>query len=197
MARTGRPREFDRELAVDRAMHLFWEKGFESTSLTDLRKSLGDLSAASFYAAFGSKQALYIECLERYMGSCGEVTSVLDDVSLTPKAAVQAMLYRVIDVQTSPESPSGCMAVLSGLNCLDENKEVEKLTFELRKFTREAVGRAISKAVETGELSQDVDAETLNMLLDCFIKGIAIQARDGVPADVLHRAADKLLELWH
>ena len=75
MARTGRPREFDRDKAIDAAMNAFWERGFESTSLSDLRDLL-NLSSASFYAAFGSKKSLYEECLKRYSETCGEVLEV-------------------------------------------------------------------------------------------------------------------------
>ncbi|TKI08856.1 TetR/AcrR family transcriptional regulator [Martelella alba] len=195
MARMGRPREFDRDKAVDKAMNLFWQKGFESASLADLRQTL-QLSSASFYAAFGSKQALYKECLERYTQSCGEVASVLNNESLSPKVAMQTMLHKTIAMQTSPQSPAGCMAVLSGLNCDDENKEIELLAQTVRQQTRDAVRRCVVRGIEQGEFSQSVNPDEFTLLLDCFIKGIAIEARDGVTEATLCAAADKLLVLW-
>lgn len=197
MARTGRPRAFDRDNAVNKAMNLFWEKGFESTSLADLRKTLGNMSSASFYAAFGSKQALYKECLDRYVQSCGSVSAVLDNEELSPREAMQAMLYDTISMQTSPQSPSGCMAVLSGLNCLDENKEVEAVTQQVRKDTRDAIKRCVTRGVEQGQLAQTVSVEAYTMMLDCFVKGVSLQARDGVSEDLLKEASDQLLSHWN
>ncbi|WP_115718010.1 TetR/AcrR family transcriptional regulator [Gallaecimonas mangrovi] len=195
MARTGRPREFDRDSAVDAAMNLFWEKGFESTSLADLRKTLGNLSSASFYAAFGSKQALFEECLARYTESCGAVSAVLDNTDMAPKAAMKAMLYDTISVQTSPQSPAGCMAVLSGLNCLDENKEVEALTRQVRQQTRDAIGRCVARAVAANAL-KGINADAYTLMLDCFVKGIAIEAKDGASEAMLKASAEQLLQLW-
>ena len=73
MARTGRPRGFDRDEAITQAMHLFWEHGYEGASLAVLRHAMGDISSASFYAAFGSKEALYRETLERYLDKHGGI----------------------------------------------------------------------------------------------------------------------------
>ncbi len=196
MARTGRPRAFDRDEAVSKAMNLFWEKGFESTSLADLRETLGKMSSASFYAAFGSKQALYKECLARYIQSCGAAGQVLNDERISPREAMQTMLYDTISMQTSPLSPSGCMAVLSGLNCLDENKEVEALTRQARKDTRDAIERCVNRGIEQGQLPPTVNIEAYTLMLDCFVKGISLQARDGLSGQVLKESADQLLASW-
>ncbi|WP_111896261.1 TetR/AcrR family transcriptional regulator [Acinetobacter sp. MB5] len=195
MSRTGRPREFNRDKAIDSAMNLFWEKGFESTSLADLRQTL-NLSSASFYAAFGSKKILYAECLNRYMETCGQVTIALDDLSISPRKAIENMLHQTISMQTSTLSPSGCMAVLSGLNCCDENKEVEQLTKNVRKQTRDAISRCVLRGIESGELPENTNVEVITLMIDCFVKGIAIQARDHVSKDQLLAAADTLLQCW-
>ncbi len=195
MARTGRPREFDREKAIETAMNTFWEKGFETTSLADLRTVL-NLSSASFYAAFGSKKALYEECLKRYTDTCGEVTSYLDDGSKSPKQAIQSMLRHTVAVQTSSTSPQGCMAVLSGMNCCDDNKEVETLTFSVRKQTRDAIFRCVTRGIERGELAATTDAESYTLMLDSFVKGISIQAKDGATEEQLLAAVDYLLMNW-
>ena len=94
MARTGRPRQFNREDAIKSAMDLFWQKGYESTSLAELRKVLGNISSASFYAAFGSKQALYSECLALYTSTCGETFSELENESVPAKAAIKNMVFK-------------------------------------------------------------------------------------------------------
>lgn len=195
MARTGRPREFDRDKAIDAAMNAFWERGFESTSLSDLRDLL-NLSSASFYAAFGSKKSLYEECLKRYSETCGEVTSYLVDLSKSPREAMRDMLKHTIQIQTSSTSPLGCMAVLSGIHCSEDNKEVEELAFTVRKQTRDAIWGCVKRGVEQGELPASTDIETYTLMLDSFVKGIAIQAKDGASSDALLKAADCLLLSW-
>ncbi len=92
MPRTGRPRAFDRSAALDAAMRLFWEHGYETTSLDQLKRAMGSLSPASFYAAFGSKAALFKEALARYRSTYGQVTAPLYDQSLPPRQAIEQSL---------------------------------------------------------------------------------------------------------
>lgn len=195
MARTGRPREFDRDNAIEQAMNLFWENGFESTSLAELRKTLG-LSSASFYAAFGSKQSLYEECFRHYSQTCGEFISELKNQDVCAKQALKNMLHKTISVQTSKTSPSGCMAVLSGLNCGEENKAVEELTRHARQKSYQALKECVKRAVDEGELPATTNIDTFTMAIDTFIKGISIQARDGASAQALHAASEHILSLW-
>ncbi len=195
MARTGRPREFDRDKAIEIAMNTFWEKGFESTSLADLRQVL-NLSAASFYAAFGSKKKLYEECLAKYTETCGQVTSYLNDPLISPREAMLNMLSRTVFVQTSSDSPAGCMAVLSGLNCCDENKEIEHLTAEVRKRTRDAIQQCVIRGIESGELAKDTNIDGYSLMLDCFVKGISLQAKDGVSKEMLMAAVNQIMQSW-
>jgi len=196
MARTGRPRLFDREAAVRKAMVLFWRKGFESTSLADLRQALDCHSAASFYAAFGSKQALYRECLELYLQTCGESVPELENLSVSARQAMHNMLDRTIRMQTSELTPRGCMAVLSGLNCGEENQDIEQLALAVRERIREAVRRCVLRGVEQGEFTVAPDPETLATLLATFINGLSIQSRDGQSREQLLAAAQALMELW-
>jgi len=196
MARTGRPRTFDRDAAVEQAMKLFWARGFEPTTLADLRAALGDLSAASFYAAFGSKEALFSECLALYMRTCGELTDCLRQPDLSHRDAMCSLLYRAIRVQTAPDKPSGCMAVLSGLNCFGGNGAVAEEVAEARRFTREAIAECVRAGQAAGELPADTDGAALTLVLDTFLKGVAVQARDGIDAEQLHRSAELLMQLW-
>ncbi|GHB18710.1 TetR/AcrR family transcriptional regulator [Salinicola rhizosphaerae] len=195
MARTGRPREFDRESAVRQAMNLFWAKGFESTSLSDLKSTLGGLSSASFYAAFGSKKALYEECLAEYMGTCGELVATLRDESLSAREALRVMLWRSIEIQTSRDSPLGCMAVLSGIVCDDDNADVAELARNARKVNRDAIADCLARGVANGELADDGSAEAFTLTLDSFLKGLAVQSRDGISREALLRSADQLLSI--
>ncbi len=197
MARTGRPREFDREAAVKKAMDLFWQKGFESTSLAELRKTLGNLSAASFYAAFGSKRALYKECLNLYTHTCGETLSELTNPAVSCKTAIKNMLVKTITLQTSSATPTGCMAVLSGLNCCDDNKEIEQMALSVRNDIRQALTACVERGIKQGEWqSKEINVLCFVMMLDTFINGISIQSRDGISREQLLAACDLFAESW-
>ena len=115
MARSGRPRGFDRDAALDSAMHLFWEHGYEGASLLALRQAMGDISSASFYAAFGSKEALYRETLTRYLAVHGGIVGALDDETLSPRSRLEQALIASVAVQTDPAHPKGCMMTLSAI----------------------------------------------------------------------------------
>ncbi|ADT89109.1 MULTISPECIES: TetR/AcrR family transcriptional regulator [Vibrio] len=196
MARTGRPREFNRDEAVKKAMDLFWKKGFEGTSLSELRTALGHLSAASFYAAFGSKRALYQECLELYTQTCGETLSELNHEDVPAKTAIKNMLVKTINMQTSPMTPTGCMAVLSGLNCCDDNKEIEQMALSVRNDIRSALKKCVYRGIEQGEWQQDLDADSFILMIDTFINGLSIQSRDGMSREQLLDACEQFLERW-
>ena len=116
MAQMGRPRTFDRDAAITQAMHLFWEQGYDSTSLSQLKANIGSgISAPSFYAAFGSKEALFKEVMERYLNSHGKVTDSLYDPQLPAREAIETTLRRSANMQCETGHPRGCLVAL-GLN---------------------------------------------------------------------------------
>lgn len=124
MARTGRPRAFNRDEAVAAAMLLFWEYGYESTSLAQLRAAMGDISAASFYAAFESKESLFREVMDQYISTYGQVSESFRDTNLTSKAAIEQGLRRSAKMQTESSHPLGCLLVLSAVNCSPEQQHI-------------------------------------------------------------------------
>lgn len=196
MARTGRPRQFNREDAIKTAMTLFWQKGYESTSLIELRKALGNISSASFYAAFSSKKDLYRECLALYTSNCWETFSELENESIPAKAAIKNMIFKTIHMQTSAKQPSGCMIVLSGLNCCEENKEIEQMALSVRNDIRKALVKCIERGVAQQEWQQEMTVEQFMLILDTFLNGISIQSRDKIPREKLLEACDLFLDRW-
>ena len=196
MPRTGRPRQFDRDGALDAAMQLFWRQGYESTSLDQLKRAMGGLSAASFYGAFGSKEKLYREALARYLDTYGQVVAPLYDASLSPRDALDQVLRRSARLQTDPQFPKGCMVVLSVSNASPENNHLQALVAAERGRTRDAIRHCIERAVASGELRQDADAEGLATLADALLVGMSVQARDGVSHTVIEAAVSSLLRLW-
>ena len=196
MPRTGRPRQFDREGALDAAMQLFWRQGYESTSLDQLKRAMGGLSAASFYGAFGSKEGLYREALARYLDTHGQVVAPLHDDTLKPRDALEQALRRSARLQTDARLPGGCMVVLSAVNASPENAHLQALVAAERVRTRDAIRGCVARAVALGELRADADAEGLATLSEALLVGMSVQARDGVPQAAIEAAVSSLLQLW-
>ncbi|WP_082463339.1 TetR/AcrR family transcriptional regulator [Sphingomonas sp. Leaf34] len=196
MARSGRPRGFDRHAALDSAMHLFWEHGYEGASLLTLRHAMGDLSSASFYAAFGSKEALYRETLARYLDRHGGIVGALDDDRLAPRARLEQALMASVAVQTDLAHPKGCMITLSATISSDAGASIRALTKAEREVTRQALHRCIAAGVAAGDLDLTTDVAGLVALYDGLLLGVSIQARDGVGADTIRAGIGYAMAAW-
>ncbi|HHW35705.1 MAG TPA: TetR/AcrR family transcriptional regulator [Bacillales bacterium] len=196
MPRTGRPRSFSRDKAVAAAMLLFWEYGFESTSLAQLRAAMGDISAASFYAAFESKEALFREAVDQYIFTYGHVSQSFRDTSLTSKAAMERGLRQSAQMQMENSHPSGCLLVLSAVNCSPKQQHIRDLLSKERERVRGWIKECIERAVANGELPESTDISMVVMLFETFLRGISIQARDGVPYEAIDAAITQLMCVW-
>jgi AcrR family transcriptional regulator len=196
MARSGRPRGFDRDAALDSAMHLFWEHGYEGASLLTLRHAMGDISSASFYAAFGSKEALYREALARYLDRHGSIIDALDDERLPPRARLEQALIASVAVQTDVAHPTGCMVTLSATISSEASASTRALTRIEREATRQALRRCITAGVNAGDLGSGADVAGLVALYDGLVLGISIQARDGIPAETMRAAIRHAMAAW-
>ncbi|MGG3308358.1 TetR/AcrR family transcriptional regulator [Paenibacillus lautus] len=127
MPRTGHPRTFNRDEAVAAAMILFWEYGFESTSLAQLKAAMGDISSASFYAAFKSKEDLFREVIDRYTSMYGHASETFKNTNITSRAAMELGLQEAARFQTENTHPLGCLLVLSTVNCSPEQQHIQDL----------------------------------------------------------------------
>lgn len=196
MARTGRPRSFDREKAVIAAMHLFWQHGYEGTSLDQLRGAMGDISSASFYAAFGSKEALYREAVAEYLRTHGQVMTALHDESVSPRTRIERTLRGSANMQTAPSHPTGCMVALSATVCSENGAPVQAITAAERKANREAIVACVQAGIDVGALRPDTDVSGLAALFEGVLVGLSIQARDGIPGKVIDAAITQALKAW-
>ncbi|PUB24917.1 TetR family transcriptional regulator [Promicromonospora sp. AC04] len=195
MARTGRPREFDRDAAVQAALWLFWEHGYEATSLAQLRARMG-ISSASFYAAFGSKEALFEEVVRTYAGSFGRVTEAVGQDSLPPRAAVEYVLRASARMQTEPGHPSGCLMVLAAAVGGTDHATVRALLADHRAVVRRNVRAGIERAVDAGELPAAIDADGMSVMITGFLWGLSVESRDGTPMETLDAAITQLMQVW-
>ncbi|MFE7659748.1 TetR/AcrR family transcriptional regulator [Streptomyces celluloflavus] len=195
MSPAGRPRAFDVEEVLEAAMLLFWEQGYEATSLAQLRAATG-LSSASLYGAFGSKEGLFKRAVEHYMKGPGGTLDVIEDESVSPRVAVAGLLHGSIDMQADTSHPTGCLIALSGTMRApgEEHTGVRAAVAARREADRVRIRACVERGVAVGELDADVDGATT--MIHSFLLGLSTQLRDGVAAATLHTAVDVLLLNW-
>ena len=194
----GRPRTFDRDAAVQQALYLFWQQGYESTSLSQLKAAIGSgISAPSFYAAFGSKEALFQECTTRYLATYARVTECLWDTDMAPKEALDQALRRSARMQCERGHPKGCMVALGVMSAT--SPELFAVTASLtrsRERTRAGITSCIERAIAAGELGKDVDPRALTTVFDSFLLGLSTLARDGVGFQAMDAAIARIMSVW-
>ena len=194
----GRPRTFDRDAAVQQALYLFWQQGYESTSLSQLKAAIGSgISAPSFYAAFGSKEALFQECTTRYLATYARVTECLWDTDLAPKEALDQALRRSARMQCERGHPKGCMVALGVMSAT--SPELFAVTASLtrsRERTSAGITSCIERAIAAGELGKDVDPRALTTVFDSFLLGLSTLARDGVGFQAMDAAIARIMSVW-
>ena len=198
MAQMGRPRNFDREQAVEQALHLFWQHGYDATSLAQLKAGLGGgISAPSFYAAFGSKEALFDECVQRYLATYAQVTECLWDQALPPRQAVETALRQSARMQCEDGHPKGCMVALGVMSAPSpENARVADGLTQSRLRTRAGIVACVERAMRNGQLPNTTDSAVMAAVFDSFLQGVSILARDNTPFGVIDGAITHVLLTW-
>jgi AcrR family transcriptional regulator len=198
MAQMGRPRTFDRDHAVEQAMHLFWQHGYDATSLAQLKAGLGGgISAPSFYAAFGSKEALFDECVQRYLTTFAQVTECLWDNSLPPRQAIETALRQSARMQCEDGHPKGCMVALGVMSAPSpENARVVEALTQSRARTRAGILACVERGVSAGQLPGNIHTPAMATVFDSFLQGISILARDNTQHGVIDAAITQIMLTW-
>ncbi|MEV6364140.1 TetR/AcrR family transcriptional regulator [Nocardia asteroides] len=192
MAERGRPRGFDRDVALRRAMEVFWERGYDGASMADLTAAMG-INSPSLYAAFGDKEALFRAAVELYGRTDGSHTARALREEPTAYAAIAAMLHDNIAAYTDPGLPPGCMVVLSGATYTSRTAPVRAFVADARKHTTAEIAARLDRGVTEGDLRPDTDSAALAAFYSAVLFGLSIQARDGADAAELAAAADSAL----
>jgi AcrR family transcriptional regulator len=190
----GRPREFDRDAALVKARDLFWSRGYEGISMADLTQELG-LASARIYAAFGSKEELFREAVALYEAQEGGFADRALAEEPTAVRAMQRMFLEAIELYTRKRGPRGCMVVSAATNCTNQNEPVREWLAGHRRARTASIVDRIRKGVESGELTDDTDLESLGDLFAATLHGISVQARDGVTRKRLVATVQPLLTL--
>jgi len=190
----GRPREFDRDAALVIARDLFWERGYEGVSMSDLTEKLG-LASARIYAAFGSKEDLFREAIKHYENGEGSFVDRAFADESTVTSAMERMFHDAIKLYTRRANPRGCMVVLSATNYAEENHPLSEWLAGHRRLRTAGIVKKIRQGIDTGELSTELDADLLGDLYATVLHGIAIQAKDGISGKRLLAFIPTLLSL--
>ncbi|RAZ90692.1 TetR/AcrR family transcriptional regulator [Mesorhizobium hawassense] len=194
-SRGGRPRAFDPEAALDAAMLLFWEHGYEATSLAMLREAMG-LTPPQIYNAFTDKETLFRRALARYHER--EIGFALDALGapVTAEEAIRLLLMGAAQAYTRPNKPGGCLFISGALATSPQAQGVADELKAYRKAAEAAIAARLAKARQAGELPAGLPVERLAKYLTGVMNGMSIQARDGAPADDLRAMAETALAAW-
>lgn len=185
----GRPRAFDRHVALTRAMETFWLKGFDGCAISDLTAAM-NINSPSLYAAFGSKEDLFREALDLYGRLEGEATRHALAGPRNIRDALGSMFKRSIDMFTRGPQPRGCMVMLGALNVSADQKELRALLDKRQRQILDVIRKRIALAVEDGEFAPSTDIDGLSMLCAVFFTGLAVHAHDGAGRGKLNSAID-------
>ncbi|MFI0269883.1 TetR/AcrR family transcriptional regulator [Streptomyces luteogriseus] len=189
----GRPRSFDRETALEKALLAFWEHGYEATSVSDLTRVM-DIGAPSLYAAFGDKRSLFEEVVHVYGARYGSFADRALAEEPTARAAVERTLREAATAYTEPGHPHGCLVVHAAANC--SNLEVGQSLRDRRNANIAAFESRIRADVAAGVLPPATDAAALARHTGAMIQGMSQQARDGASREELEAVAEIALSIW-
>lgn len=193
LATRGRPREFCPDAALAAALRVFWTRGYEGASLTDLTEGMG-ITRPSLYAAFGNKEALFRQALDLYerekLAYIGEAMK-----EPTARAVAEYLLQGAIETATGNES-RGCMGVIASVACQAVEPSIrEDINKRAEKAKRLIIDR-MQKAINDGEFSAPVDAEAMTRYLLAIMQGMSVQAQSGATREELTQVADAALAGW-
>jgi TetR/AcrR family transcriptional regulator, copper-responsive repressor len=189
----GRPRSFDRDKALERAMQMFWRQGYEATSVSDLTRAMG-INPPSLYAAFGDKERLYLEALELYRKRRLELVAGWFREEPTAKAAVRRLLTEAARELVRSEAPRGSMLVLSATQC--SAASLQPVLAERRASGPAILKARINRGVREGELPRGCDSEALADFYSAVLQGMSLQARDGATRKRLLATAEAAMRAW-
>jgi AcrR family transcriptional regulator len=195
MATRGRPRTFDPDIALRRALDLFWERGYEGTSLGDLAEAMG-IASASIYACFGNKQNLFRRVMALYGATSGEPPRRALREQPTARAAVHAMLRATADQITGSDTPHYCMLILAAPTGAVENHEVRDFLADRRRDMHAIIRDRLARGVIDGDLTAPDGLDAIARYYTTVVQGLSIQARDGATRAELETVITCAMAAW-
>lgn len=193
----GRPREFDREAVLGKAMRLFWQKGYAATSISDLTDTM-EIGAPSLYATFGSKALLYAQSIEHYREHYEKLTWSGFETATSAREAIERLLTDSASVLTgscADGDPLGCMVTLSAVGS-EGQSELGEIVVSARRRSLELLAKRLSYAVDRGELDPSLNIQGLARYIVTVQNGMSLQARDGATREELEAVARIAMAGW-
>jgi AcrR family transcriptional regulator len=191
----GRPREFDPDEALDKAMMVFWQQGFEGASLSDLTDAMG-ISRPSLYAAFGNKEELFRRALLRYVETGPAVEHRAALAEPTSRAVVGRLLRYKAESLTDPCHPLGCMVVRGEFSCGEAEQSIKDELSALRCNGEVALTERFERAKAEGDLPPSSNPAALARYITALIQGMSVQASGGATREQLLDVAEMALASW-
>ena len=191
----GRPRQFERSAALQTALRLFWARGYEGTSIADLVAAM-KITPPSLYAAFGSKEKLYRECVALYLSGPGGLSAAAVNEEPTARAAVARILSESAQAFASKAHPPGCMVASGALACAPEHRAVAGYVAKLRLAATAALAQRLSQAQALSELPPGTRPDALARFFGAVVQGMSVQAQDGASAAALTQIAQVAMSVW-
>jgi AcrR family transcriptional regulator len=193
LATRGRPREFDTDEALGEALRVFWMKGYEGASLTDLTEAMG-ITRPSLYAAFGNKETLFRQALDLYekdkLAYIGEAVE-----APTARAVAETLLIGAVDVATGGEC-RGCMGVISSVACQSVEPSIRDDVNARAESARQLIIDRMQQAIDDGDFAVPTNAIAMTRYLLALMQGISVQAQSGATRQELMEVAESALLSW-
>lgn len=190
-ATRGRPREFDVDTALDKAIEVFWRQGYEGTSLTDLTDAMG-INRPSLYSAFGNKEDTFKRAVDRY----AVIDMAYVETALAAPTALEVArryLRENAIAVTTPGKPAGCLSIQGGLSASPEDDRVVRYLAERRAAGEARFAERFARAIAEGDLPRSESAPELAKYLSTVSAGLAVQAAAGATRDDLLRVVERAL----
>ena len=190
----GRPRCFDRDKALAKALDVFWRRGYEPASITELCQAMG-INPPSLYSAFGNKAKLFLEAVNFYEKNYWDAPSKKLMSAPDIYQGIEVFFREAAHILLSPDSPCGCMVVLATINVCEDAKEIVSAIRDLRMATKDLFAELLQRGIDDGQLPSDTDVISLAGAFNTMLEGLSIQARDGLSQSELERIAAHAVQL--
>ncbi|MCQ0986476.1 TetR/AcrR family transcriptional regulator [Jiella marina] len=190
----GRPREFDVDEALDKAVLLFWRQGYEGTSLADLVSAMG-ITKPSLYAAFGNKEELFKKAVDRYAERRG---AFLDELLSQPSSrrAIECFLMMFTGAEAPEGTPCGCLMVQGALVCSPEGDAIKDDLMSRRMSNLKRLCERLERWKAEGDLPADTDTESLGRYVNTVANGLVVQANGGARPEELQEVVRQFMKSW-
>lgn len=196
MTGRGRPRTFDPDTALRQALDVFWERGYEGTSLNDLAQAMG-IASASIYAGFGSKEDLFRKVMALYGTTAGEPPRRALDEQPTARAAIHAMLRATADQITGPDTPHYCMLILAAPTGAVENHAIRDFLADRRRDMLSTIKDRLARGVTDRDLTvPPASLDAIARYYTTVVQGLSLQARDGASRAELEDVITCAMTAW-